>query len=165
MTPRHRDVPLPGQESVWDFPRPPALRPSEELVEIRFAGQLIASTRKALQVLETSHPPTYYLPREAFVEGALVPVAGSTHCEFKGKADYFDVVVGERVAHRAAWHYPRPTRGFKDILDHVAVMPSMMDSCHVDGEVIQPQEGSFYGGWITSKVSGPFKGGPATIGW
>lgn len=165
MTSVRRDQPLPGQESVWDFPRPPALRASADLVEIRFAGHLIASTRESLQVLETSHPPTYYVPRQAFVDGVLVPVAGSTHCEFKGRADYFDVVVGQRSAIRAAWHYPTPDSKYAAIVDHVAVMPAMMDSCHVDGELVRPQDGRFYGGWITSKVSGPFKGGPGTMGW
>lgn len=165
MTSRRRDVALPGQESVWDFPRPPALRPSADLVEVRFADQLIATTTSSLQVLETSHPPTYYLPRDAFADGVLVPVQGSTHCEFKGRADYFDVVVGDRVARRAAWHYPHPDPKYTAILDHVAVMPAMMDSCHVDGELVRPQDGQFYGGWITSKVSGPFKGSPGTMGW
>ena len=165
MTAHRRDVSLPGQESVWDYPRPPVLRTSDELVEIRFAGRVIATTHNAMQVLETSHPPTYYLPLNAFEEGVLVPVTGSTLCEFKGKADYFDVVVGERVARRAAWHYPRPDQNFVALLEHIAVMPSMMDSCHVDGELVRPQDGQFYGGWITSKVSGPFKGGPGTMGW
>ena len=165
MTSRRRDQSLPRQESVWDFPRPPALRTSTDLVEINFAGQLIASTRESLQVLETSHPPTYYVPRDSFVDGVLVPVQGSTHCEFKGKADYFDLVVGKRTARRAAWHYPSPDPKYAAIVDHVAVMPALMDSCHVDGELVRPQEGQFYGGWITSKVSGPFKGGPGTMGW
>lgn len=165
MIRHHRDEPQPGQESVWDFPRPPALRPTSELVEVHYGGRLIASTRSALRVLETSHPPTYYLPRDSFGGGVLVPVEGSTWCEFKGRADYFDVVVGERIAHRAAWHYPTPTTKFIDILDHVAVMPSTMDACYVDGELVRPQEGTFYGGWITSKVSGPFKGSPGTMGW
>ena len=165
MTARQRDVPQPGQESVWDFPRPPALRTRADLVEIWFGGELIASTRQSLQVLETSHPPTYYLPRDSFVDGVLVPVQGSTHCEFKGQADYFDVVVGDKVARRGGWHYPHPVAAFAALLNHVAVMPSMMDACRVDGELVRPQDGQFYGGWITSKVSGPFKGGPGTMGW
>lgn len=165
MGPPDPDTPQPGQESVWDFPRPPVLRSGDELVEIHFGGRRIASTRNALQVLETSHPPTYYLPREDFADGVLVPVSGNTVCEFKGRADYFDVVVGDRRAPRAAWHYPNPSLRFADILAHVAVMPAMMDACVVDGELVQPQQGSFYGGWITSKVSGPFKGGPGTLGW
>lgn len=160
-----RDTPLPGQESVWDFPRPPALRTSSELVEVHFGGRRIASTRSSLQVLETSHPPTYYIPRDAFDDGVLVPVDGNTHCEFKGRADYFDVVVGKRVARRAAWHYPKPAPGFTAVIGHLALMPSLMEACYVDGELVIPQEGQFYGGWITSKVSGPFKGGSTTMGW
>ena len=165
VRPHRREDPLPGQESVWDYPRPPALRRSNELVEVEFGGRLIARTRKALQVLETSHPPTYYLPHEAYMSGVLVAVAGSTHCEFKGTAEYFDVVVGKKVARRGAWHYPKPVGDFAELVGHVAVMPSLMESCRVDGELVQPQEGQFYGGWITSKVSGPFKGAPGTLGW
>ena len=165
MTRPHREDPKPGQESVWDFPRPPVLRASAELVEVHLGGRRIASTRNSLQMLETSHPPTYYLPLEAFDDGVLVAVSGSTHCEFKGRADYFDVVVGDKVARRAAWHYTKPDRKYADIVDHVALMPSLMDACYVDGELVVPQEGQFYGGWITSKVSGPFKGAPGTMGW
>ena len=165
MIRRRRDTPHQGQESVWDFPRPPALRASTELVEVHFGGRRIASTNSSLQVLETSHPPTYYIPRDAFDSAVLVPVEGNTYCEFKGRADYFDVVVGSSVAPRAAWRYPTPTKQFAALADYLAVMPSMMDGCFVDGELVTPQEGTFYGGWITSKVSGPFKGGPGTIGW
>ena len=160
-----RETPRPGQESVWDFPRPPALRKSDELVEVHFGGRIIASTRECVQVLETSHPPTYYIPRDAFADGVLRPTQGDTHCEFKGRADYFDVVVGDQVASRAVWQYPRPTASFTSLSGHVALMPAAMDACFVDGERVTPQEGQFYGGWITSKVSGPFKGGPGTMGW
>ena len=157
--------PGPGQESVWDYPRPPRVEPTEELVEIVLGGEVIASTRGALRVLETSHPPAYYLPLSAFVDGVLRPASGSTYCEFKGHASYYDVVAGSRVAPRAAWTYRSPTPGFEAITDHVAVMPGAMDECRVDGEVVTPQEGGFYGGWITSRVVGPFKGAPGTIGW
>ncbi len=157
--------PGPGQESVWDYPRPPRVEPSAELVEVRFGGQLVARSRRTLRVLETSHPPTYYLPLDDVESGALRPAAGSTWCEFKGEATYFDVVAGSVVARRAAWTYPRPTRGFEVLVDHVAVMPSAVDACTVDGELVRPQEGGFYGGWVTSRVVGPFKGGPGTRGW
>ena len=156
-------------ESVWDYPRPPDVVPSSELVEIHHGGQCVASTSRSLRVRETSHPPTYYLPTDAFVAGALRAVGGTTFCEFKGVAHYFDLVVagseGEQVASRAAWHYPRTTPGFEVLRDHVAVMPSTVDACYVDGERVQAQEGSFYGGWITSRVAGPFKGAPGTLGW
>lgn len=159
------EVPGPGQLSVWDFPRPPAYVQWHERVEIRLGGSVIASTTDAWCVLETSHPPTYYLPPSAFVTGALRPVEGTSHCEWKGQAVYFDLVAGERVAPRAAWSYPVPSDGAEVIRDHVAVYPALTDSCTVDGEVVTPQPGGFYGGWITSRVVGPFKGGPGTHGW
>ena len=152
-------------ESVWDYPRPPVVRRSHQSVEVRFAGAVLASTTASVQVLETSHPPTYYLPADSFLEGALRPVRGTTVCEFKGRAAYFDVVLGGHVARRAAWHYPDPSPGFEALTGHVAVMPAQMDRCLVDDEVVTPQEGGFYGGWITSGVVGPFKGGPGTSGW
>ena len=155
----------PGQESVWDYPRPPRVEPSSETVEVRLGGELVARSTATYRVLETSHPPTYYLPRSAFAEGVLLPVDGTTHCEWKGEAAYFDVVAGGRRAARAAWTYPRPVRGFEAILDHLAVMPGAVDACTVDGEVVRPQEGGFYGGWVTSRVVGPFKGGPGSWGW
>ena len=157
--------PGPGQESVWDYPRPPRVEPSTEEVEVWLGGERVAASRRTLRVLETSHPPTYYLPVEDVVEGALRPVDGTTFCEFKGSASYFDLVGGGLVAPRAAWTYPRPSRGFEVLVDHVAVMPGLVDRCTVDGEVVVPQAGGFYGGWITSRVVGPFKGEPGTWGW
>jgi uncharacterized protein (DUF427 family) len=158
-------APGPGQLSAWDFPRPPAYERWHELVEIRFDGSVVASTVEAWCVLETSHAPTYYLPRSAFVAGALRPAGGSSYCEWKGQAVYYDVVAGEQVAPRAAWSYPAPNDDAKVIRDHVAVYPALMDSCTVDGEVVTPQPGGFYGGWVTSRIVGPFKGGPGTQSW
>jgi len=152
-------------ESVWDYPRPPRVEASGELVEIELGGVVVASTTTSWRVLETSHPPTYYLPVAAFTPGALRPAAGSSWCEWKGAASYFDVVAGDTVAERAAWTYATPTAGFEVIAGAVAVMPGQMDRCTVDGEVVVPQAGGFYGGWITSRVVGPFKGGPGTRGW
>ena len=152
-------------ESVWDYPRPPRLEPSAELVEVVLGGTVIASTRASYRVLETSHPPTYYLPREAFAEGTLRPAEGSSFCEWKGVASYYDLVAGTAVAARAAWCYPDPAPGFEAIAGHLAVYPGLVDRCTVDGEVVEPQPGGFYGGWITSRVTGPFKGGPGTRGW
>jgi uncharacterized protein (DUF427 family) len=160
-----REIPGPGQESVWDYPRPPRVESSDELVEIRLGGQVVAHTARALRVLETSHPPAYYLPADAFAEGVLRPIEGTTYCEFKGEATYFDLVTPGHRAARAGWTYPSPTGGFEVLLGHVAVMPAAMDECTVDGEVVVPQEGGFYGGWITSRVVGPFKGGFGTVGW
>ncbi len=163
--PVHPDQPGPGQESVWAYPRPPRVEPTAESVEVWFGGECVARSTGAMRVLETSHPPTYYLPVEDFVLGSLRPTEGSSWCEFKGAATYYDIVAGAAVAPRAAWTYPRPSPGFEPIASHVAVMPSAVDRCVVDGEVVTPQVGGFYGGWITSRVVGPFKGEPGTLGW
>ena len=159
------DPPAPGQESVWDYPRPPRVEPSDETVEVWVGGVRVASSTRTLRVLETSHPPTYYVPVADVEPGALRPVDGATWCEFKGEAAYFDLVGGGVTAQRAAWSYPRPTRGFEALVDHVAVMPGAVDRCTVDGEVVVPQAGGFYGGWVTSRVAGPFKGEPGSWGW
>lgn len=159
------DRPGPHQESAWDYPRPPALVASDALVEVVLGGVVVASTRRSLRVLETSHPPTYYVPASDYRPGVLVPVEGSTFCEWKGAASYFDLVTDARTAPRAAWTYPTPTRGFEALVDHVAVMPALVDRCTVDGEVVRPQVGGFYGGWITDAVAGPFKGEPGSHGW
>jgi uncharacterized protein (DUF427 family) len=153
-------------ESVWDYPRPPAVVPSSEHVVIELDGETVVDTRASLRVLETSHPPVYYVPIDSVAAGVLEPVPGGTWCEFKGAASYFDVVgPSGRVLPRAAWHYPRPTAGFEVLAGHVAFYPGRMDRCTVDGETVVAQEGDFYGGWITSRVTGPFKGGAGTRGW
>lgn len=157
--------PGPDQESVWDYPRPPRVERAGETVEIRLGRQIVARSTTAYRVLETSHPPTYYLPRRAFGPGVLRPVRGTTYCEWKGQAEYFDLVTPERTAARAAWTYPTPSPGFGVLLDHLAVMPGLVDQCLVNGEVVTAQEGGFYGGWITSRVVGPFKGRPGSWGW
>jgi uncharacterized protein (DUF427 family) len=155
----------PGQESVWDYPRPPRLEPTDALLEIRLGGQVVARTGEAYRVLETSHPPTYYLPESSFGPGVLRETAGSSACEWKGEAAYYDLVTPARTASRAAWTYRTPSPGFEPLLGHVAVMPGLVDECRVDDEVVTPQQGGFYGGWVTSRVIGPFKGGPGTGGW
>ncbi len=160
-----REVPGPGQESVWDYPRPPRVEPTPEHVVVRLGGAVIADTVDAVRVLETSHPPAYYLPRSAFVEGALEPAAGSSFCEFKGSAKYLTIKGGDAAAERAGWYYPAPSRGFEVLADRVALYPGLMDSVEVDGELVTPQAGGFYGGWITRRVVGPFKGEPGTAGW
>lgn len=157
--------PKPGQESVWDYPRPPALEPTSESIRVVFAGTVVAATNQALRLLETSHPPTYYLPPSAFADGVLVPVPGGSFCEWKGRAVYFDLVVEARRAQQAAWAYPDPTPRYVALRDHLAVYAHLMDACYVDGEPVTPQPGNFYGGWITRDVVGPFKGGPGTWGW
>jgi uncharacterized protein (DUF427 family) len=160
-----RVAPGPGQESVWDYPRPPRLEPTAAFIEVVLAGRTVARTGQALRVLETSHPPTYYLPTDAFEPGSLRPAAGQSLCEWKGVASYFDVIAGTTVAPRAAWGYPHPSPEFARLTDHVAVYPSAMDACTVDGELVASQPGDFYGGWITSAVVGPFKGDPGTRFW
>lgn len=160
-----RVPPGPGQESVWDYPRPPRVEACSASIEIVLAGVTVARTRTSWRVLETSHPPTYYLPRGAFASGALRPAPGSSWCEWKGTASYLDLVAGDVVAEGAAWTYSDPSPGFEAIAGAVAVMAAATDGCFVDGEPVVPQPGGFYGGWITSTVVGPFKGGPGTQGW
>jgi uncharacterized protein (DUF427 family) len=168
---KKRVVPREGQESVWDYPRPPACVPSLRVVTVTTtAGRLIADTNKAWRVLETSHPPTWYLPPDAVVPGILIPSsARSTMCEWKGAATYWDLDldldlgVGAVLA-AAAWSYEHPSPGFEQIAGFLAFTPSRLICC-VDGEQARPQEGGFYAGWITDDVVGPFKGGPGTIGW
>jgi uncharacterized protein (DUF427 family) len=157
--------PGPGQESVWDYPRPPRLEEFRGSITVEFGGRTVASTDRGWRVLETSHPPTYYLPAESFATGALRPTAGGSWCEWKGQAAYFDVVAGDRLAARAAWTYPNPTPGFEPIAGALAVMAAQMDRCTVNGEPVSPQPGGFYGGWVTSWVVGPFKGIAGSMGW
>ena len=158
-------VPGPDQESVWDYPRPPRVEPTTERVVVALGGTVVADTTDAVRVLETSHPPVYYVPRTAFVAGSLEPAAGSSFCEFKGVAGYLDVRGGDSVAAGAGWFYPEPTAGFEALVDRVAIYPAAMDYCEVDGERVLPQAGAFYGGWITNRVVGPFKGEHGTTGW
>jgi uncharacterized protein (DUF427 family) len=160
-----RAIPEEGQESVWDYPRPPRLEAFEKAISVEFGGETIAKTTHAQRVLETSHPPTYYLPLEAVREGVLLPTDNTTFCEWKGVARYFHVTVGKFKAENAAWAYHRPTAAFDAIRDHVAFYAHLMDACYVEAERVQSQLGGFYGGWITSKVVGPFKGQPGTRGW
>ena len=162
---RQRVEPGPGQESVWDYPRPPRMEDVEEKVKVVFGDVTLAYTTRAKRVLETSHPPVYYIPPEDIRMEHLRPSSGTSHCEWKGRAGYYDVVVKDRVGERAALFYPSPTPSFRDLKDHVAFYPSRMDACWVGGEKVEAQEGDFYGGWITSNIVGPFKGSPGTWGW
>jgi uncharacterized protein (DUF427 family) len=155
-------------ESVWDYPRPPALERSSRLVVITFGGDVIARSARSWRVLETSHPPVYYLPAADIRDGTLEPAPDSagSFCEWKGRAVYYDVIGADgRRAPAAAWGYPSPSPAYRDLLGTVAFYPGRMDECTVDGEVVQAQPGDFYGGWITSDITGPFKGAPGTLGW
>ena len=160
-----RVLPGPGQESVWDYPRPPRLEPVSKTICVLFGGEVIADTNGAMRVLETSHPPVYYLPPRDIRTEVLVDVGPGSSCEWKGSARYFDVIAGGRRAARAAWSYPTPTDAFSPMRDFIAFYAAEMDSCTVDGEEVEPQPGGFYGGWITSDIVGPFKGGEGTMGW
>ena len=152
-------------ERVADYPRPPRLEPSTRRLRIEFGGEVAAETDAAWRVLETYHPPVWYLPPAAFRPGVLRPAAGGSFCEWKGTARYWRLAQGGRVAERTGWSYPSPTAGFLPIRDHVAVYAGPMDGCFVDGERVRPQPGGFYGGWITDDLEGPFKGEPGTLGW
>lgn len=161
----NRIEPEPGQESVWDYPRPPRVERSSRRVVVRFAGRIVAETQRAMRVLETSHPPVWYVPREDVDMSMLRPRPGTTYCEFKGDAVYFDLVLGDRRSESACWSYPRPEQGFEMLKDAIAFYPGRVDEASVDGEIVEPQPGGFYGGWITKDVVGPFKGSRGTEWW
>lgn len=159
----------PGQESVWDYPRPPRLEPVTRRLRVVLGDQVIADTTSGFRVLETSHPPNYYFPPDDVVAGAVERVKGASFCEWKGRAHYFRVQGGAgsdaRIESEAAWGYDEPSPAFEAIRGHVAFYATRMDACFVDDELVVPQPGGFYGGWITRDVVGPFKGGPGSRGW
>lgn len=153
-------------ESIWDYPRPPRVEATARRIRVELGGQLIVDTTRAHRVLETSHPPVYYVPLDDVAPGALAPSRGrTTDCEWKGIASYYDVVAGEVLVERAAWTYRDPRPGFEPIRDAIAFYPGRMDACFVDDERVEAQSGDFYGGWITSDIVGPFKGEPGTGAW
>lgn len=152
-------------ESVWDYPRPPKVERSSRRIRVTVSGVTVVDATDSYRVLETSHPPVYYVAPAAIAPGLLEPNRRTTTCEFKGTARYWDVVVGGRRISSAAWSYPQPSPGYEAIRDHVAFYPSLADSCYVDDELVVPQAGDFYGGWITSEITGPFKGALGTLGW
>jgi len=153
------------KERVWDYPRPPRLEKTSRHLRVELAGVCLADTRSAFRVLETSHPPVYYLPPGDVSTAHLSAVPGHSFCEWKGQASYYDIVVGDLVRPRAAWYYPDPVPAFAGLRDHIAFYPSRVDACFVDGERVSAQPGDFYGGWITSDLVGPFKGSAGTHGW
>ncbi len=159
-------APAPGQEAAWDYPRPPRVEPVPERVRVLADGLVIADSTRALRVLETSHPPTYYVPLTDVRADLLVASPSSSFCEFKGRASYRTLVLpsGRRIED-VAWAYPNPSPGFEAIAGHLAFYASKVDEAWVGDERARPQAGGFYGGWVTSKVVGPFKGEPGTWGW
>jgi uncharacterized protein (DUF427 family) len=165
MARQQRIEPQPGQESVWDYPRPPRLEDSTKRIRIVFNGVTIADTQRAKRILETSHPPVYYIPPQDVRMDLVTPARRTTVCEWKGAANYYTLNVDGKVAEQAAWFYPQPNAQYAAIQDYIAFYPGKMDACYVDDEQVKPQPGDFYGGWITSEIVGPFKGDPGTMGW
>jgi uncharacterized protein (DUF427 family) len=159
------DPVAPGQESVWAYPRPAIAQPCRDHVRIEHAGCTIADTRAAVRTIETSHPPSYYIPPGDIAPGILSRATGGSFCEWKGQAIYWDVFIGDLVLRRVGWSYPDPTPGFAMLRDHLAFYAAPFDLCTVNGERVTPQPGRFYGGWITGAVAGPFKGAPGSEGW
>lgn len=167
--PRERpdDIQVPelGQESVWDYPRPPRLESVERSILVEFNGVIIAKTRKAIRVIETAGPPVYYIPQEGIRMEYLEQSQRTALCEWKGVSQYWSVSVGSRVSRNAGWSYPNPWEGYENIVDHIAFNASKMDACYVDDDKVIPQPGNYYGGWITPEIIGPFKGEPGTERW
>jgi len=160
-----RIEPKAGQESVWDYPRPAILEPTNKQLKIIFGGEILAETNRAFRVLETSHPPVYYLSPEDVRMNFLTETTNSSFCEWKGRAGYYTIAVGGKRVENAAWFYASPTESFAKIKNYIAFYPSKMDACYVNDELVQAQEGDFYGSWITKDIVGPFKGGAGTWGW
>jgi uncharacterized protein (DUF427 family) len=163
--PIQRQTPGENQESVWDYPRPPRVEPTGKRIRVIFNGVVIADTTRAKRVLETSHPPSYYIPPEDIKTEYLTATKQRTFCEFKGAASYWTIKVGDRVSDNAGWSYKSPQKGYEAITDHVAFYAGRVDECYVDDERVHAQAGDFYGGWITANIVGPFKGEPGTWGW
>ena len=161
-----RIEPQPGQESVWDYPRPPKLEQSSKQIKIVFNEATIAQSSNTYRVLETSHPPVYYIPPKDIKMEYLKPVpSGRSFCEWKGLAGYYNLQVEDRQIRNAAWYYPQPTAEFIPIKNYLAFYPSKMDACYVNNELVEAQAGDFYGGWITQDIVGPFKGETGSWGW
>ncbi|WP_213954599.1 DUF427 domain-containing protein [Variovorax sp. dw_954] len=157
-------APQPGQQSVWDFPRPPRIDADAREVMVLLGDTEIARTSHSLRVCETASPPTWYLPQADVRMALLQPAAGASHCEWKGEARYASVVTPEGRLDAVAWFYPVPLPGYEALRGHVAFYPQRLD-CRVDGLRVQPQPGRFYAGWITPDLVGPFKGEPGSEGW
>jgi uncharacterized protein (DUF427 family) len=153
-------------EHVWDYPRPPVVRPAAQTVRIELAGRRLADSAHALRVLETSHPPTVYIPRSDIDADLLAESArAATWCEYKGRARYVDAVIDGRRVPAIGWFYPEPSPGYERLREHIAFYPGRVDEAWLGEERVLAQDGAFYGGWITSDLVGPFKGAPGTLGW
>jgi uncharacterized protein (DUF427 family) len=152
-------------ESVWDFPRPPRVEVVGWRIRVVHAGVLVVDAPGAVRVLETSQAPAYYVAFEHIADECLQPSEHRTFCEWKGIAGYADIVIGDRGARRAAWSYAAPTAGFEPLVGHWAFYAQALDECWVDDERVLPNDGNFYGGWVTANVIGPIKGGAGTLSW
>lgn len=158
-------IPGPGQESVWDYPRPPRVEPVDRTLRVEFAGYTLAETTRGLRVIETAGPPVYYFPLSDVRPDVLEATACQTLCEWKGMASYWTVRMGTRVAEYAAWSYLEPDPAYRALKGFLAFYPGLMDACYVGDRRVSAQPGSFYGGWITPDILGPFKGDPGTESW
>jgi uncharacterized protein (DUF427 family) len=165
MSRPQRLPPGPGQESVWDYPRPPRLEAVSEPLRVEYTAGVLAAAPGGWRILETSHPPVYYIAPEAIRMELLRANERRSFCEFKGEARYWDLVDGETLVRDVAWSYPQPSRAYAPLAHHLAFYASKVTACFVGDERVAPQAGDFYGGWITSRVTGPFKGAPGTWGW
>ncbi len=157
--------PKPGQESVWDYPRPARLEDTNKHLKVICNGIVLAETNRGKRVLETSHPPTYYFPAEDVKLSHLIPTQRKGVCEWKGRYEYYDISIGDKYIKYAAWRYFDPTPDFVAMTEYYGFFASLMDACYVNDELVTPQAGDFYGGWITADIVGPFKGSPGTYGW
>jgi uncharacterized protein (DUF427 family) len=157
-------APGPGQESVWDYPRPPRFEPDLREVRVLWGPVEVARTRRAVRVLETGHPPCFYLPWRDVARHLFQEAPGSSFCEWKGPACYWSLIDAERRLRSVAWSYPKPLDGAEMLAECVALYATALD-CRVDGMPVTPQPGGFYGGWITPELCGPFKGEPGSAGW
>ncbi len=157
--------PRKGQESVWDYPRPPRLQPSSRRVRVELGGAVIADSTSTYRMLETSHPPVYYIPKRDVLTACLQPTTRVSFCEWKGRAAYYNVEINGRRAVNAAWEYPKVPQSYKALQGYLAFYPGLMDACYLDDERVAAQAGSYYGGWITGDIVGPFKGPAGTAGW
>lgn len=158
-------TPSDGQESVWDYQRPPRLEQTRHKITIEFNGEKIVDSRQQWRVLETGHPPVYYFPPEDVMLDFLAPEYQTTVCEWKGVARYYGLDVAGKIAEGAVWCYPEPSPAFESIAHHIAFYPGRVDRCLLDGEIVRPQPGHFYGGWVTNAIVGPFKGDPGSHFW
>ena len=163
--PRRVEAPGPGEESVWDYPRPPRLEPVRRPIRVELFGEVLARSTRGLRVCETASPPTYYVPAEDVRMELLEASDLRSFCEWKGEARYWSARSGDRFVENVAWSYPTPTREFAALVDHLAFFAGRVDACYLGDQRVTPQPGGFYGGWVTPEIRGPFKGEPGTQGW